>query len=228
MAGVHDGHRRRLMQKAFEIGLDKLEEHEMIEILLFHVIPRVNTNEIAHRLLDKFGNLYSICHASAEELISVKGIGTKTADYLKMLPTYAKLYELASNGKSPYLNTPEKLGNYCVTLFKDVHNEELYVLCLNARKQLLGRKYINSGDSTTVNVELKEIIRNVVEYNPTYVVITHNHPSGSLTPSNDDVVFTQNLREYLQRINIIVSDHILVAGNSYISFKETNYVFTKI
>jgi len=213
------------MQKAFDLGIEKLETHEMIEILLFHIIPRGNTNEIAHRLLNKFGNLYNMCHASVNELTSVEGVGTKTAEYLKMLPTYVKLYELGVYGEKPYLDTLEKLGNYCVSLLKDSTYEKLYILFLNARKQLVNKTCLGIGDGTTVRADYKYMVRNALACNPVYAVVTHNHPSGVMMASQDDRKFTQDMRSYLQNINIVLFDHILVADGEYMSFKEENQVF---
>lgn len=225
MAGLHDGHRRRLMQKAFDYGIDKLELHEIIEILLFNSIPRGNTNEIAHRLLNKFGDLHGICNADVSDLTSIEGVGTKTAEYLKMLPTCAKLYEIGAHGARPYLDTQEKLGSYCVSLLNNLKYEEMHILFLTTRKQLISRVCINKGDDESVTVEYKDVIRSALAYNPDYAVLTHNHPSGITSASYNDIKFTKQLKLYFKDLGIVLYDHILVAEGNYISFRETTNIF---
>jgi len=69
------------------------------------------------------------------------------------------------------------------------------------------------------------MVRNALACNPVYAVVTHNHPSGVMMASQDDRKFTQDMRSYLQNINIVLFDHILVADGEYMSFKEENQVF---
>ncbi|MBQ4542954.1 MAG: hypothetical protein IJA19_02160, partial [Clostridia bacterium] len=125
------------MSKALSDNFETLEKHELVEVLLFNVLPRVNTNEIAHQLIDKFGSLQAICNADVKDLMSVKGVGLKTAEFLKMLPTYVKCYEFSYYRDDETLANSEKAGEYCVKFFAGQTEEGVYALFLNINKGLI-------------------------------------------------------------------------------------------
>ena len=82
---MHDGHRQRLKNRFREEGLDHFDEHQVLELLLFYCIPRIDTNELAHRLLERFGSLANVLEAKAEELEKVPGIGSNAATFLNLV-----------------------------------------------------------------------------------------------------------------------------------------------
>ena len=90
--GLHDGHRQRLIQRFLEEDLDNFEPHNVLELLLFYAIPRKDTNELAHVLIDTFGSLKGVFDAPYEELIKVAGIGPNTAALLKLVPSLTRTY----------------------------------------------------------------------------------------------------------------------------------------
>lgn len=219
-SNLHDGHRIRLMEKALKDGIESLEDHEVVEIMLFNTIPRGNTNDIAHRLLDYFGSVHNICAADISELVKIDGVGKKTADFLKMLPLFVKAYELSYFSKKMCLDSPETLGEYCKNLFIGASVEEAYLLCLNINKRVIKRLRLSNGGFTAVNLSLREIIRQAALTNATSVVLCHNHPNGVLFPSQTDITYTNNAAESLRRIDVAFEDHIIVAGDEYFSFRK--------
>ena len=90
--GIHDGHRQRLVNRFDTFGLDTLEEHEVLELFLFFVISRKDTNAIAHELIKRFGSLAGVMDASADELKEVSGIGNKAALLLKLIKPLCRRY----------------------------------------------------------------------------------------------------------------------------------------
>ena len=85
MMSIHDGHRQRMRERFLKTGLDHFDKHEVLEILLYYCIPRSNTNELAHKLIDRFKTIGRVLQASPEELMSVEGVGENTALYLSLL-----------------------------------------------------------------------------------------------------------------------------------------------
>ncbi len=216
--GIHDGHRRRLVNKALKDGLEKLEEHEVLELLLFNSIPRGNTNDIAHRLLLKFENLKNICAADVEALKEVEGVGTKTADFLKMLPLYVKAYELSCFDNKTRLDSPEIIGEYCSHLFYDATVENAYIIFLTPNMRIIKRSKLSEGDFNSVRISYKDIIAQTINLNAAYVILTHNHVTGIACPSQQDISFTYELKKYLDGIDVTLLDHIIVAGDKHYSF----------
>ena len=89
---MHSGHRQRMRDRVKEGGLDKLSDHEFLELLLYYVQPRVNTNEPAHRLMDTFGSISSVFERSEEALLKVTGIGPISASFLTLIPEICRRY----------------------------------------------------------------------------------------------------------------------------------------
>ena len=116
--GVHDGHRKRLTARFLAEGLEGFAPHQALELLLFYSIPRQDTNELAHRLIDRFGSLSAVFEAPFEQLLEVEGVGEKTASLLKLMPAMARVYYSArqegafvrSNQDAQALLLPRFLG----------------------------------------------------------------------------------------------------------------------
>ena len=113
----HSHHRERLRKRAREEGLSSFEPHEALELLLFYAIPRVNTNEIAHALLDRFGSFAAVLDADYSQLVEVPGMGENSATFLTLLPEFFMLYGRDRLGSRPQLNTRARAGEYCLHLF---------------------------------------------------------------------------------------------------------------
>ena len=92
MANLHKGHRARLKKRLLNEGLDHFEPHQVLELVLFHVIPQQDTNPLAHKLIQRFGSLAGVFDASVEDLMSVEGIKESAATYLKMFPAVFRMY----------------------------------------------------------------------------------------------------------------------------------------
>ena len=113
--GLHDGHRARKKEQFRRQGLDGFADHEVLELLLYYAIPRKDTNELAHRLLQKFGSLQNVFSAPLEELAKVDGVGESAALFLTLLPQVQKR-AMRSGGKERVLNSVDKCGRYFLAL----------------------------------------------------------------------------------------------------------------
>ena len=109
--GLHDGHRARKKEQFRQHGLDGFADHEVLELLLYYAIPRRDTNETAHRLLQKFGSLQNVFSAGTEELARVEGVGESAALFLTLLPALQKR-AARSGGREKVLNSVDKCGRF--------------------------------------------------------------------------------------------------------------------
>ena len=187
--GLHDGHRARKKELFRRNGLDGFADHEVLELLLYYAIPRKDTNEIAHRLLAKFGSLQNVFHAPAEELAKVDGVGESAALYLTLLPEVHKR-AMRSVGKERVLNSVDKCGRFFLELLAQERQEILYQACLDGKGKLLSCKKLSQGSADCTALSVRQVVENALLSGASAVVLAHNHPSGVALPSESDRAVT--------------------------------------
>lgn len=215
MKSPHEGHRERLKKRFLENGLDSFEDHNILELLLFFSIPRKDTNEIAHALIDRFGSLSAVFDADMDELVKVDGVKDNTATLIKLIPQISRQYQLDCLKQEKSFDTIDKIGNYFKSLYLSESKEVVYLMVLNNRFEKLSVKKLHEGSVNSVQISARKIVDEVAKYNAPMVVIAHNHPTGFSSPSFDDVETTSNLMSTLEKIDIIMLEHILVANGEY-------------
>lgn len=217
---MHEGHRERLRQKFLNADKDKLsnfEPHEILELLLFYVMPRVNTNEVAHRLIDKFGSLSAVFDADVDSLQQVDGIGKQSAVFLSLISaTFGEYAKSKSDIKNAVL-TSDNVGKYVISLFFGQIYEVFYLISLDAQNRVITTDRICHGSIDSVEVNLRNIVSTVLRSNATSVILAHNHPGGHPLPSDADKHLTKMISQLLKAINVQVIDHIIVSDNEYTS-----------
>lgn len=225
-AEKHLGHRRRMRDKAENIGLAFLPEHEQLEMILFDVIPRGNTNEIAHELLARFHSIYGVLTADVNELQRISGVGLKVAEYLHSLPSILGIVMRSKiaydNDGITVLSNVELMVQFSRTLFYDSVSENIYAIFLNKKFKVIKFEWIGSGSMDGVDLKLNEVMRSAVLSNAYYIVLTHNHPSGSSTPSRSDCSVTRRFADAAKAIGVSLLDHIIISDDEYYSFREDN------
>jgi len=221
---IHEGHRQRLKKRFVEEGLDSFTQIQAVELLLFYCIPRQDTNELAHRLLDRFGSFSQILDADLEELQSVKGIGENTALFLKMLPATSRYYQVDKarlEGK-PLLTT-EACGAYLLPYFLGRCNETVFLLCLDAKGKVICCRMVGEGGINSAGVPIRRIVEISLSAKATSVVLAHNHPSGIALPSQEDISTTQRVATALEAVDVILADHLVIADDDFTSMVQSGY-----
>ncbi|NCC67325.1 MAG: DNA repair protein RadC [Clostridia bacterium] len=218
---IHDGHRKRLKNRFLEQGLDGFDDHNVLELFLFYALPRQDTNPVAHALLDRFGSLDSVFEAPVEELAKVAGIGENSAVFLKLVPAVARRYEMERNRPEKIIDSSEKAGAFLVPLYMLERDEVVYVMCLDAKGKLLCCKELFRGVANTTEISLRKIAELALSKNASSVIISHNHTSGIALPSAEDERATKLIKDTLERIGIELKDHIIVAGDDFISMADS-------
>lgn len=218
---LHAGHRDRLRARFLKEGLDHFEDHQVLELLLFHAVPRKDTNPIAHKLIDRFGSLYAVLEADAKDLTSVGGIGTNVAAFLTLIPQVTRRYSLdrVTHSRKP-LSSPEAAAEYLLPLMAGRAEEVFYVICLNSALHVLYPALISEGTVKDAVVHSRHVIEAAVRHRASSVILSHNHPGGNTKPSTQDHKITRKLVQALGHIDIQVADHIIVAGDKTFSFSH--------
>ena len=212
------GHRQRVYKKVFDYGIDVLQEHEFLELCLFAVCKMKDTNGYAHALLERFGNLESVCNAPEKELMKIEGIGKESATFIRLIPKIARGYYIHTSKKdnNRYTND-EDIAKRCVAKLSGIKNEAFYVLCFDSHRHLIKEIKIAEGSPGCVSIEPRKVVEAIVATSTTSIAMCHNHPSGILIPSREDFISTQAIMTLMRNINVEFIDHFLVAGGKWIS-----------
>lgn len=221
---LHSGHRLRMKERILRYGLDNLADHEVLEVLLYFTLPRVDTNALAHRLLNHFGSLSTVLGADYDELRAVPGVGDNTAFMLTMLPGLLGRIERDKNRERPVFGGTEAFVEYVCRLFAGETTETAYLLCLNANLQLLNAVRLGQGDIGSVTLSVGGIVQTALRHKARNVVLAHNHPGGRMKVSVEDFEFTRRCMQALAAVNVRLVDHLVISGGRYCSFAERKYM----
>lgn len=220
--GVHDKHRERVRRRFDEAG-DKFEDYQLLELLLFYSIPRIDTNPIAHELINRFGSLRAVLDASPEQLTCVKGVGASSATLIKLVRSAAAAY-LRGDEEPCAPASSESIGRMLVPRFLGLREERMYLICLNGAGKVTGDCEISRGGASGLNFDFRAVVESAISRGASSVILAHNHPSGIALPSEADVITTRNLKNLLRMLNITLADHIIVSGSDWVSMAESGQI----
>lgn len=215
---IHKDHRSRLKSQFVENGIDALTDIQKLELLLFYSIPQKDTNPIAHNLINEFGSLADVLSASFNELIKVDGVKENSATLIKFFGSM--LNYCGRPDGDEILTSSSKAREFVTKYFNHISVEQFYVFCLTKSNCVKKAFLINSGTTSEVNVEIRNITEKALETNCNRMIIAHNHPQGKAIMSSQDCRFTYSLLCSCILNNIELLDHIIVGTDKTISLYE--------
>ena len=213
------GHRERLRMRFLEAGAEALSDYELLELLLFRVLPRRDTKPIAKALLETFGSLAEVMAAPEARLRKVDGFGDASITELKVIHAVASRMLRGAVKKRPVLSSWSTVLDYCRSAQAFADREEFRVLFLDKRNQLIADEVQQTGTIDHTPVYPREIVKRALELASTAVILVHNHPGGDPTPSRADIEMTQRIIEIARGLGIEVHDHIIVGRDGHASLK---------
>jgi len=200
-------------------GVKALHDYELLELYLFNSIPRRDVKPIAKRLIERFGSFSEVITAPIAHLVSVDGVGHKTAVDLKVVQAAAlKLGEENLLGRD-VLSSWTALMDYCRATLQYEDREQFRVLFLDKKNRLISDEVLAQGTVDRAPVYPREVIKKVLELESSAMILVHNHPSGDPTPSQSDIDMTRTLITATQAINVVIHDHVIVGRNDIVSLK---------
>ena len=225
------GHRERVRKKFLENGFNGLEDYEVLELLLFYVIPRRDTKAIAKELIAKFKTLANVLKADNKELKTINGLGDVAITFLKMMGALPeKIYEDKLKNEKIIKDDTNKITNKEILLnflrnkigYEDV--EKFYVIYLSSSNEVIAFEESSSGTLDRSSIYPREIYKRVIMENAKSIIIAHNHPSGNTCPSKCDIDITNEIAKGLKNFGALLLEHIIITRDSYFSFLEEGLI----
>lgn len=208
--------RERLMR----YGAERLANKELLAILLRTGTQQESALNLAEKLLARFDSLRGLASASFEELLEVNGIGpAKAADILAAFELAKRLADSQMEFHG-VVNSPKDAAQMVLRELSLEDKEHFMIIMLNTKHRVIAKKVISIGHLNASLVHPREMFKEAIKRSSAAVILVHNHPSGDLTPSRDDLVTTERLKEVGEILGIEVLDHIIVGDNRYLSFRE--------
>ena len=222
---IHAGHRQRLRQIFLSHGLDAMSDVNVLEFLLFYIYPRQDTNPIAHRLLNTFGSLNAVMSASYADLTGIGGLPETAAALILLIPDLYRRLQLSRLPLGSILDDPNKYGDFLVPYYTGVRDECIYLLALDSKCKAIDCTRLSTGSVNCAALNIRAAVEYALRVKATSMVLSHNHTSGVALPSREDVDTTRKLSQALATVGVYLVDHIVVAGEDYVSMKESGYKF---
>lgn len=191
-------------------------EHEVLEFMLSLIIVRQNTNKLAHELIERFGSLDEVLRADPSELVCVEGVGDRTAAFIKMQYDFMRYCygNLITERDEAAKSTDEISAAVLEEVRKHIfrrNKEYMYLATISVKKKIKSIEKIAVGHEGVAAVTPKTIIKKCIDDAAGAVIIVHNHPYGDVTPSNEDLRFTQNINRALEYIDVKLIEHYIIS-----------------
>ena len=216
-----EGHRQRLRDKFLAQGIEAFTDAEIIELLLTFGTPRSDCKEAARALLTQFGSLPAVLDAAPVQLQQVKGVGPKNTFALHFIQGVARRYLRQRVVGKEYVRSSREVADYLIHSMRGLQHEVLTVVFLDAAHAVLDATVVAEGTVTVNTIYPRELVKAALARNASALVIAHNHPSGSLTPSRQDNELTRSLYLVCSFMHLDLLDHLIIgAGDQVYSFAD--------
>jgi DNA repair protein RadC len=216
-----EGHRQRLRDKFLEQGIEAFTDSEIIELLLTFGTPRSDCKEAARAALERFKTLPAVLDAAPAELEQIKGIGSKNIIALHFIQGVARRYLRQRIVGKQYVHSSRAVADYLIHSMRGLEHEVLTVVFLDAAHAIIDSVVVAQGTITVNTVYPRELVKAALARNASALVIAHNHPSGSLTPSRQDEELTRSLHLICSFMHLNLLDHLIIgSGDQVYSFAD--------
>ncbi len=220
----HLGHRKRLRDRFLKGGEKSIPDYELIELLLFGVIPRGDTKPLAKKLLDTCGSFAGLLQADIEKLKSIPGVGEATIVALKVIQEAAcRLVREEANTQTT-LNSWQSIINYCRARMSHLTVEQFRLLFLDQKNKVIADEIQQQGTINRTPIFPREIVKRTLELGATSLIMVHNHPSGDPTPSQADIDITRKVIKAARELEIQVLDHLIIGRFGHTSLREKRLI----
>ncbi|MCD8553188.1 DNA repair protein RadC [Seleniivibrio sp.] len=217
----YTGHRQRLKQR-FSKEPESLYDYEVIELLLGYVIRGRDVKPQAKALIEKAGGISGVAGYS---MADVEGLGDEAKFFFSVLKElYSRISYEEIEIETVTIDNPEKAASFLRFRIGYEQKEQFFALFMDVNKKLLGYKTFFKGTVDRLSVYPREIAEEALKRKASFVIVAHNHPAGSLNPSEEDITLTDKLIKALGALDIAMADHIIVSKTGFFSFKKEHVI----
>jgi len=213
------GHRERLRERFMSGGGSALADYELLELLLFRILPRRDTKPIAKAMLARFGSFSEALGAPAHLLEEIDGLGPTAIAHLKVVLAAAQRIGKDAVHEKPLMASWKQVIDYCKAQMAYEAKEQFRILFLDKKNRLIADEVQQVGTVDHTPVYPREVIKRALELSATALILVHNHPSGDPQPSSADVQMTRQIADIATPLGISVHDHIIIGKNGHASLK---------
>lgn len=210
----------RPRERLINYGASNLSNEELLSIILRCGTKNKSVKELSTDILKEFKSLSNLRNATLNKLLSINGMGLSKSTILLAIMELSKRMYFENNNQKIILNNPEKIFNHTKYIFNNKKQELFYCLYFNNKQQLIGKELLFVGTVNQSTTHPREIFKYAYLYSASAIVCLHNHPSGDINPSREDILFTDALVEIGKMQKIPILDHIIVSNNSFYSFHD--------
>ncbi|MFO1152511.1 MAG: DNA repair protein RadC [Rhodospirillales bacterium] len=211
-APAHGGHRQRLRERFLTGDAAALPDYELLEVLLFNVIDRVDVKPLAKALLREFGSLGGVLAADPARLLAYDRVNERTLALFKCVRETSRRMLRERIVDRPLLSSWSALVDYCRASLVHEPVERFRILFLDRKNRLIADEEQQRGTVDHTSLYPREVIKRALELGATALILVHNHPSGDPTPSAADIEMTREVKAVAEKLGIALHDHIVVAG----------------
>ena len=214
----------RPREKLIQRGAASLSDTELLAILLRTGTSSVSVLHLAEEVLAKYQDkgLVSIMNISPQEIASIHGVGLAKAATIVAAVELGRRLSTRAAQKLEKIEGPEDVARYASPLLRFEQKEHFLVMLLDVRNRVLAMPTISIGSLTASVAHPREIFREAIRYSAANMILIHNHPSGDPTPSREDIQITKQMMKAGEIMGIPVLDHIIIAGDGFLSLKEAD------
>jgi DNA repair protein RadC len=220
----HTGHRQRLRERFLKGGEKSLPDYEVIELLLFGVIPRGDVKPLAKKLLQECGGLSGLLQADGERLKTISGVGEATIAMLKAVQEAACRLVREEASTQPILQSWQAVIDYCRARMSHLTIEQFRLLFLDHKNKIIADELQQQGTIDRTPVFPREVVKRTLELGATSLIMVHNHPSGDPRPSQADIDITRKVIKAARELEIHVLDHLIIGRFGHTSLREQRLI----
>ena len=220
----HLGHRERLRRRFRDGGAEALPDYELLELVLFRPIPRLDVKPLAKALIARFGSFTEVLAATPERLREVPGIGDAVVTELKIVHAAGLRLIKGEISQRAVLSSWSAVLDYCRAALAFAEREQFRILFLDKKNGLIADEVQGIGTVDHTPVYPREVMKRALELGASAIILVHNHPSGDPTPSAADIDMTRRLIEAGDKLAVKVHDHIIIGRNGHASFRTLKLI----
>ena len=215
----YHGHRGRVRERVLKAGVESLADYELLELLLFYAVERIDTKPLAKRLLERFGTLGDIFAAEAAQLREFE-IDQRTLVMFRALRESGRRLAERKVKDMPVLTNWQQLIDYCHAALAHEKTEQFRLLFLDRKNVLIADEVQQRGTIDHTPVYPREVVKRALELGAAALILVHNHPSGDPKPSREDIEMTREIKAAAGTLGIAIHDHLVIGRKGHASFRS--------